>query len=87
MEQKTAVKKLNIYISGAKRALDRPRQGSPDDALWGAPRAETAAPSSPRPSNGQGMSLGQCCGLQIAETNPLMKVGTHFGLILGPFAI
>jgi len=72
---------------GAKRTLDRPRQGSPDDALWGAPRAETAAPLSPRPSNGQSMSLGQYGGLQIAERNPLIQVGTHFGLILGPFAI
>ena len=51
MEQKTAVKKRLIYIYGAKRTLDRPRQGSPDDALWGTPRADTAGPSSHKPSN------------------------------------
>ena len=87
MEQKTAVKKLLIYIYGAKRTLDRPRQGSPDDALWGTPRADTAGVSSPKPSDDHYTSLGQCGTLQAANMSPPTNVLSHFGLILGPFAI
>ena len=79
MEQKNAVKKLKIHIYGAKRALDRPWQGSP----WGTPQAGTAGPSSSKPSNAHHMSRGQRWSLQTAKQLLLMNVLSRFRRILG----
>ena len=58
MEQKTAVEKLEIPKYGAKRALDRPEQGSSDEALWGAARAGAVAKSKFQHADWQHMSCG-----------------------------
>ena len=49
----------------------------------GTPRAETAGPSSSKPSHDQHMSRGQCVSLQTAEKHPLMKV--YLRRIMGSF--
>ena len=68
--------------------LNRPWQGSLYDALWGTPRAETAAPSRPRPLNDQNMGRGQRGSLQKAEKQPVTghssRIRTHFWALLGP---
>ena len=77
--QEPGLKKVEIQISGAKRALERPQQGSSAQALLGAPRAEAAAPSNPRPDNDQHVSHDQRDSLQTAEKRPIMKVLSRFG--------
>ena len=85
MEQKFPVKKVEIQIYGAKRALERPRQGSSDEALLSTLRAEAAAPSNPRPSYDQYMSFGLRGSLQTAQKYPLVTVLSRFGRIWGAF--
>ena len=85
MEQKTAVKKVDIQIYGAKRALKRPRQGSSDKALLSPPRAEAAAPSTPRPSYDRHMSRVRRGSRQTAQKHPLKTVLSRFGRIWGSF--
>ena len=81
MEQKIPVKKVEIHIYGAKRALKRLRQGSSDEALLSTLRAEAAAPSNPRPSYDQYMSFGLRGSLQTAQKYPLVTVLSRFGRI------
>ena len=83
MEQKIPVKKVEIQIYGAKRALERPRQGSSDEALLSTLRAEAAAPSNPRPSYDQYMSFGLRGSLQTAQKYPLSTILSRFGRIWG----
>ena len=85
MEQKIPVKKVETQIYGAKRALERPRQGSSDEALLSTLRAEAAAPSNPRPSYDQYMSFGLRGSLQTAQKYPLVTVLSRFGRIWGAF--
>ena len=85
MEQKTAVKKVDVQIYGAKRALKRLRQGSSDEALLSTPRAEAAAPPNSRPSYDQYMSCGWRGSLQTAQKYPLVTVLSRFGRIWGAF--
>ena len=85
MEQNIPVKKVEIHIYGAKRALKRLRQGSSDEALLSTPRAEAAAPPTPRPFYDQYMSFGWRGSLQTAQKSPLITVLSHFGRIWGAF--
>jgi hypothetical protein len=85
VEQKIPVKKVEIHIYGAKRALKRLRQGSSDEALLSTPRAKAAAPSSPRPSYDRHMSRVRRGSCQTAQKHPVITVLSRFGRIWGSF--
>ena len=75
----------NMVPNVLSKELKRPRQGSSDEELLSTPRAEAAAPSSPRPSYDRHMSLVRRVSLHTAQKHPFITILSRFGRIWGSF--